>query len=301
MIELKQPVGRKAALFNEREHQICVVARLIEDGKAYWIAAGGSPMASMLLAKRLYAPNAVYVTEDGIVAPEPLIPFDPMQQVVSPRAGYRALQWANMNLIGAYAQAGVLDYGILNTLQVDPYGNINSTALGDFEGGEYRRFGGPGGADSVAALCWRTILLTDHDRRKFVPRVDFISSPGFLDGSEGARERWGLPRGTGPYLLITPWAMFDYEERYMRLVAISPFVTLEQVLDEMGFRPKIAPQLQTLETPTEEELTILRTELDPRGQITLPDSSRWVALNNDGSYSFVEAEAKAVDPNLPRW
>src|SRR3989304_3892969 len=123
----------------------------------------------------------------------------------SPRAAYRALQWGTMNTIGFHAQIGLMDYGILNTLQVDQYGNINSTAIGTY-GERMRRFGGPGGADSLAAPCWRTILMTDQDRRKFIERVDFISSPGFLDGSPGARGRAGPPRGTGPWRVVTPRA-----------------------------------------------------------------------------------------------
>jgi glutaconate CoA-transferase subunit B len=302
MIRMHPARGEKAAYFNEREHQICVMARLIEDGKTYWVAGGGSPMASILLAKKLYAPNAVYVTEDGVLAPEPALPLDPMMTMVSARAGHRALQWGTMNSVGFHAQTGYMDYGILNTLQVDPHGNINSTLLGDYESGEFRRFGGPGGADSIASLCWRTILMTDHQRRKFVPRVDFISSPGFLDGSEGARERWGLPRGTGPYLVLTPWALFDYEDRYLRLIGVSPFVTLEQVLAEMSFRPRVAPDLLTLETPTEEELAILRSEIDPRGQVTVTgDIGRWIMRRDDGTYGPAEeVPQRPADPNLPR-
>ena len=281
-----------ATYFNEREHQICLVARMIEDARTYWVAGGGSPMAAILLAKRLYAHNAVYVTEDGVVNPEPMLPLDPLMTMVSSRASYRALQWGTMNSVGFQAQIGLMDYGLLNTLQVDPYGNINSTALGDYNG-EHRRFGGPGGADSIAALCWKTILMTDQQKRKFVPRVDFISSPGFLDGTEGPPDRVYLPRGTGPYRCVTPWAMFDYEDRYMRLIGVSPFVTVDQVLAEMSFKPKLAPQIETLVTPTEEELAILRSELDQRGQIT--DVGKPVIRLDDGTYQFVEEEKAAKD------
>ncbi|TMG05652.1 MAG: hypothetical protein E6I09_03985 [Chloroflexi bacterium] len=149
-------MSEKATYFNEREHQICLVARMIEDARTYWVAGGGSPMAAILLAKKLYTPNAVYVTEDGVVNPEPMLPLDPIMTMVSARSSYRALQWGTMNSVGFQAQIGLMDYGILNTLQVDPYGNINSTALGDYEG-EHRRFGGPGGADSIAANCWKTV------------------------------------------------------------------------------------------------------------------------------------------------
>ena len=289
-------MSEKASYFNEREHQICVVARMVEDARTYWVAGGGSPMAAILLGKKLYSPNAIYVTEDGVVAPEPALPLDPLMTMVTSRSSYRALQWGTMNTVGFHAQIGLMDYGILNTLQVDPYGNINSTALGDYEG-EHRRFGGPGGADSIAALCWHTILMTDQQAREFVPRVDFISSPGFLDGSEGARERAGLPRGTGPWRVVTPWAVFDYQDRHLRLSGVSPFVTVDQVLAEMSFKPKMAKEIETLETPTEDELALLRTELDQRGQIT--DVGRWVAMGDDGAFAFVEQE-KGGDQNLPR-
>ena len=280
-------MSEKASYFNEREHQICLVARMVEDARTYWVAGGGSPMASILLAKKLYAHNAVYVTEDGVVNPEPMLPLDPLMTMVSSRASYRALQWGTMNSVGFQAQIGLMDYGLLNTLQVDPYGNINSTALGDYNG-EHRRFGGPGGADSIAALCWKTILMTDQQKRKFVPRVDFISSPGFLDGTEGARERAGLPRGTGPYRCVTPWALFDYEDRHLRLLGVSPFVTVERVLSEMSFKPVMAKEIETLETPAEDELALLRSELDQRGQIT--DVGKWVTRGDDGSFAFVEQD-----------
>jgi len=289
-------MSEKASHFNEREHQICLVARMVEDGKTYWVAGGGSPMAAILLAKKLRAPNAIYVTEDGVIAPEPRLPFDPIMTMVTSRAGYRALQWGTMNTVGFHAQIGLMDYGILNALQVDPYGNLNSTALGDYEG-EHRRFGGPGGADSIAALCWRTIIMTDQQSRKFVPQLDFISSAGFLDGSEGARERAGLPRGTGPWRIVTPWALFDYKDRHLRLKGVSPFVTLEQVLDEMSFRPLMSKEIETLETPSEEDLLVIRSELDTRGQIS--DIGRWIEKKEDGSFVLVETEPGKESP-LPR-
>jgi glutaconate CoA-transferase subunit B len=277
---LRAAIGTPAASFNEREAQICTVARMVEDGRTYWVAGGGGPMYAVLLGIRLYAKGAQYITEDGVIAPEPMLPFEPVMTMVSSRAGYRALAWGTMNTAGNHAQVGLMDYGILNTLQVDQWGNINSTAIGEYGAGA-RRFGGPGGADSIAALCWRTVLMTDQEKRKFVERVDFISSPGFLDGSEGARERAGLPPDTGPYRVVTPWAMYDYTpERRLRLMAVAPWVTQQQVLDECEHEPVVAPQLATLEGPTEEELHILRTELDPRGQNTA-ERSAWIVRDGD--------------------
>ncbi len=284
---LRPALGTPAASFNEREAQICSVARMVEDGRTYWVAGGGSPMYAVLLGIRLYARGAQYITEDGVIAPEPMLPFEPVMTMVSSRSGYRALAWGTMNTAGNHAQLGLMDYGILNTLQVDQWGNINSTAIGEYGAGA-RRFGGPGGADSIAALCWRTVLMTDQEKRKFVERVDFISSPGFLDGAEGARERVGLPPDTGPYRVVTPWAMYDYTpERRLRMMAIAPWVTPQQVLDECEHKPVIAPDLATLAGPTEEELHILRTELDPRGQNTA-ERSAWIVRDGD---AYTRADA----------
>jgi len=279
-----------ATHFAEREHLICTVSRIIEEEKSYWVGGGGEPLYSILLAQRLYTAGVQYMTEDGVIAPQSMMPLDPLMTMVASRAGYRALQWGSMNTAGNFAQLGYVDVGILNTLQVDRYGNVNSTVLGEYEGGRGRRFGGPGGADTIAAQCWRTILMTDQQKRKFVDRVDFISSPGFLDGP-GAREKVGLPVGTGPWRVFTPWAMFGYEEKSceLMLMAISPFVTVDMVLEEMSFAPKMAPKIQTLDPPTEEELEIIRTQLDIDGQTT--GRGQWIE-KRDGQYVFAETQGR---------
>jgi acyl CoA:acetate/3-ketoacid CoA transferase beta subunit len=279
-----------ATHFAEREHLICTVARMIEEGKSYWVGGGGEPLYTILLAQRLYAPGVQYLTEDGVVSPRAILPFDPLMTMVASRAGYRALQWGTMNTAGNFAQLGYVDVGILNTLQVDRFGNVNSTVLGPYEGGRGRRFGGPGGADTIAAQCWRTILMTDQQKRKFVERVDFISSPGFLDGP-GAREKAGLPAGTGPWRVVTPWAMFGYEEKSceLMLMAVSPFVTVDMVVAEMSFTPKMTPKIETLDPPTEEELMVIRSSLDVEGQTT--GRGQWVELR-DGKYVFAETQGR---------
>jgi len=269
----------RAEAFSEREVAMCTVARLVENGRTYWAAGGGTPLYSVLLGKKLYAPDAQYITEDGVIAPEPLLPFEPMMTMVASRAVYRALSWGTMNSAGVHAQLGHMDYGVLNTLQVDQHGNINSTALGEYGQGA-RRFGGPGGADTIAACCWRTILITDQEKRKFVRQVDFISSPGFLDGSPGARERAGLPRDTGPWRVVTPWAVYDYVDRRLRLMARVPWVTTEEILDECEWKPLVAGEVTVLEPPTEDEIMILRTELDVRGQTTDAAGS-WITWDGE--------------------
>jgi len=269
----------QADAFSDREVEICTVAKIIENGRTYWVTGGGTPLYATLLARKLHAPDAQYLTEDGVLAPEPLLPFEPMMTMMASRPGYRALQWGTMNTAGLHAQVGLIDYGILNTLQVDQHGNINSTILGEY-GENSRRFGGPGGADTIAACCWRTILMTDQEKRKFVAEVDFISSPGFLDGTEGARERAGLPRGTGPWRVVTPWAMYDYKDRRLRLVGRMPWVTVEQILDECECTPLVSEEVRVLEPPTEEELQVLRTQLDVRGQTT-DAAGTWIVWDGE--------------------
>lgn len=293
MDQMKKAVGTPASTFSEREYEICVTARMIEDGRSYWVAIGGGPLYALLLAQRLYAPTAMYATEDGVIGPEPMLPLDPLVIGVASRPNYRALQWNTMNGLTEHSQLGHFDYGILNSLQVDPYGNINSTWLGSYPD-EGRRMNGPGGADAIASTCWRVILMVDHQKRKFVPKVDFISSPGFLDGTPGARERAGLPRGSGPWRVVTPWAVFDHEpeSRHLRLIARAPFVSQERVLGEMDFRPLIADEVEVLEPATEEELLILRTELDVEGRNT--GVGRWIEQGEDGSWRLVEGSGSAV-------
>jgi glutaconate CoA-transferase subunit B len=279
------PVETPASAFSEREHMVCTVSHLIEDGATYWVAGGGSPLYSTLLAKHRHAPDAMYATEDGVIDPRPELPFRPMGTMMASRATYGAASWTTMNGVGDHAQLGFYDYGLLNSLQVDQFGNINSTVIGPY--GEWeRRFGGPGGAMTIAASCWRTILMTDQDKRKFVEHVDFISSPGFLDGTEGARERAGMPSDTGPYRVVTPWALYDYEDRRLRLIARSPWVTVEQILEECEFKPKVADEIAVLDPPTEEELDYYRSQLDPIGQTM--DRGNWVIRDENGEYQIQE-------------
>ena len=173
----------RASVFTESEVSICTTARMIEKerDKSFWVGGGGTPLASTLLAQRHYVPDLTVVLEDGVIAPQPAIPLDPMMVFVSGKANYRAAAWTTMNNVCSHCSLGFFDYGILLTLQTDPYGNINSSYLGGDYYHPLRRFGGGGGANEIASMCWRTILHTTQEKRKFVKKIDFITSPGYLD------------------------------------------------------------------------------------------------------------------------
>lgn len=278
--------------FTDMEQIITTSSRLMDGDKLYFTAIGGPPLVAVLLAKRLRAPELAYIVEDGTIAPQVSLPAPPFL-IAASAASYRAAAWADMNTVSFHAGLGYIDYGVLAAVQVDQYGNFNSTFVGPAYERPARRFGGPGGANEIASLCWRTILMTRQQGRKFVKKLDFMSSPGFLDGSAGARERAGLPADTGPWRVVTEMAVFDFDEetRRIRLRALAPWATVDDVIAEMEFEPLIGPSLESIDVPSEEELAVLRAEVDPTGRTV---RGRWMTVELDGeSARLTEQEAPA--------
>ncbi len=256
-----------AEAYTAAEFMIAQTARLLENGRAVFIGYG-MPQIAAILAQRLHAPDMVQFYEFGAIGAQPETPFVRFT-MGGPRNCARSLAWTTMNTIFAGAQLGMVDLGVLGATQVDRFGNVNSTLLGPDFHRPAKRFPGAGGANEVLSYCWRTIVVILHEPRRFVPRVDFISSPGFLDGTPGARERAGLPRGTGPYRVVTSKALygFDAATRQLQLLGVRQGLAPEAVLAEMEFRPLVAEPLATLAPPTPEELRVLREEIDPAGTV----------------------------------
>ena len=152
--------------------------------------------------------------------------------------------------------------GILGAAQIDKFGNLNSTVVGDYDHPTVR-FSGSGGAADVASFVDRTLIFMQHERRKFVSKVDYLTSPGWLDGP-GGRERAGLT-GNGPTAVISNLAVmgFDTDSREMFLEAYFPGTTAQEVLANMEFAVDIS-RAHELEPPTEGELKILREVVDPQ-------------------------------------
>lgn len=249
--------------FTSVEMMTCIAARLFEDNKAYFIGFG-MPQIAAVLAQRLYAPHIIWVYEYGTIAPQFPLPFEPLILGDS-KSNYRAVSWKDMNHVFAQASQGFIDYGMLGALQIDPYGNINSSYIGGTYENPGRRFAGAGGANGIASLCWRTIFVMMQERRRFVPKLDFVTSPGYLDGAPQARERVGLPAHTGPYRVVTPMALFDFDDQThrMRLIATTPTVTVDEVVAEMSFEPLMAATVTEMAPPTADELMWLRECIDP--------------------------------------
>ncbi len=252
-------MARKAE-YTIMELMACAAARLLEDKKTVFVGTG-LPMIASILAQRTHAPNLVIVFEAGGLGPQ--IPTLPIS-VGDSRTFYRAFMATSMHYVMAVGNIGYYDYGFLGAAQIDQYGNINTTVIGDWRRPKVR-LPGSGGANDVGSFCWRTIILMRQDRRRFVEKVDYITTPGYLTGP-GAREAAGLPAGTGPYRVITQLGVygFDEETKRMMLLSVHPGVSIEQVKENTGFELIIPEEVEETEPPTEEELKILR-EIDPAG------------------------------------
>jgi glutaconate CoA-transferase subunit B len=244
---------------NALELMICVAARLLENGATVGVGTG-APCAAAMLAQRTHAPQLFIAFEAGGLAPQ--LPAMPIS-VGDSRTFHRGLMATSMADVLEACQRGMMDYTFLGGAQIDVYGNLNSTVIGEYRRPKVR-FPGSGGANDFASFCWRTLVVTQHDRRRFAAKLDFVTSPGYLTGP-GAREAAGLPTGSGPYKVITDLAVlgFDEQSKRMQVESLHPGVTLEQVRDNTGFDLGQAAELGRTEPPCEEELRLLREEVDP--------------------------------------
>jgi glutaconate CoA-transferase subunit B len=244
--------------YNPTELLICSASRLMTDNTTAFIGTG-IPMLAASLAQHMHAPNLVTIFEFGgtgaILENLPLA-------VGGGRTFHRALAASGICDIVETAQRGFIEYGFLGGAQIDPYGNLNSTVIGDHDHPKVR-LPGSGGANDVGSHCWKTIAIMRHDQRRFVEKVDFITTPGYLAGP-GAREAAGLSPGTGPFRVVTNLAILGYHPETLRmmLVATQPGISADQILENTGFELVLPDRIEENYPPTEEELQILREEVD---------------------------------------
>ncbi|MBN1337847.1 MAG: hypothetical protein JXA03_00910 [Bacteroidales bacterium] len=247
--------------YTPSELLICLASRVMEDGTTAFIGTG-IPMLAASLAQAMHAPNLVPVFEFGgtgaILEKLPLAVGDM-------RTYNKALAASGICDVMETAQRGFVEFGFLGGAQIDCYGNLNSTVIGNHKTPKVR-LPGSGGANDVGSCCWRTIAIMRHDKRRFLEKIDFLTTPGYLNGP-GAREEAGLPANTGPYRVVTNLCVMDYEEKSkrMRLISLNPGISRQEVIENTGFELLIADHISQNEPPTEEELKILREHVDPDG------------------------------------
>ncbi len=228
----------------------------------------GLPNIAVNLAKRTVAPDMELVYEAGVFGARPArLPLS----VGDPTIVTGATAVTSMfELFAFYLQGGRVDVGFLGAAQIDRYGNINTTVIGDYEHPR-TRLPGSGGACEIAINARQVFVIMRQSARSFVERIDFRTSPGNLGGAEQAdrirREQGWL--GRGPSVVVTDLGIYHFDETgEMRLDSLHPGASLEEVRATMGWSPRIAETLATTPPPTDEELRLIREELDPEGVYT---------------------------------
>lgn len=244
--------------YTPRELLACVAARLIKDGESVFVGTG-LPLVGALLAHKLYAPDMMAIYECGAVDPEPrVLPWS----VSGSWTYHKAPVILSMTSVFGHSRAGYADVGFLGGAQIDMYGNINATVIGDYDKPKVR-LTGSGGANDIASLCQRVIFMGLHLPERFPERCDYVTTPGYLDGP-GGRERAGLVGG-GPWRVISHLGLmgFDEESCRMKLISYHPGVTPEVIQQFTGFELLVPDDVIETPKPTAEELRVLREEVDP--------------------------------------
>ena len=242
---------------------VTAAAREIDDGEVVFVGMR-LPLLGFLLAKSTHAKNAVGVYELGIVrdtlAPEPILTMGDLPNL------YRAQWLADTADMMGLLQQGRVDVSFIGGAQVDRFGNLNTSYIGGAQN-IATRLPGSGGACDLASLAKRHIIIMTHEKRRFVPQVDYITSPGFGHGF-GWRQKVGLPRG-GPATVITTMGIlkFDSKTKEMMLVSVHPGVSADAVRANTGWPLKVDGELAQTPEPTEEELAMLK-RFDPEGYWT---------------------------------
>ncbi|WP_405952883.1 hypothetical protein OG588_48325 [Streptomyces prunicolor] len=256
--------------YSMTEQMVCATSRLIRDGEVVYVGVG-MPVISALLAKRTHAPDCTIVLETGIVRTA-AFPLPALLDTLTTQAGADVLSSAGY--VNALAQRGRIDLGIIGAGQVDRFGNVNSTVVGPYDAPTLR-WPGAGGACEIASLCGRFIVAVNQKRQRFPARVEFLSAPGYLDGGRPARDAAGLRPGTGPANVITDLATYAFPAGVMQLASAHAGVPLARISEETAWAVvDPARSYPTTAAPTEEELRVLRNDVDPNGIVLRPIRQR---------------------------
>jgi glutaconate CoA-transferase subunit B len=243
---------------------VCVSrGRLLQDGKVVF-AGAGLPLLAAVLAQRTHAKTLTILFEGGVIGPfvEPgKLPPSTNEQRCATRANM-VLSTTDVLLL---QQRGYVDYGFLGGAQVDQYGNINSSCIGDWKKPAVR-LPGTGGGNDIASLC-NVIVAMHHEKRRLVKKVDFVTSPGYLSGGNSRQEAGLITGGTLKVVTHLGILGFHRTEKIMCLEALQPGATVEEVKKNTGFDVMIKRDLGQCTPPTEEELKILHI-LDPDKRYT---------------------------------
>jgi glutaconate CoA-transferase subunit B len=254
-------MGQSVALQYTSAELMCVnAANLLRDGDVVFVGVG-LPNLACNLARRTHAPNLQMIYEAGVIGARPSrLPLS----IGDPTLVSGASSVCSMfDIFSNYLQRGNVDVGFLGGAQIDRFGNINATVIGDYANPKVR-LPGSGGSQEMAGWANRCYVITPHQKRRFPEKVDFCTSAGYLSGRP-EREASGV-RGGGPLVVVTNLGLLEPDANgELTLTALHPGCTVEQVLENTGWNIKIAGNLKATSPVLETELTLLREELDPEG------------------------------------
>lgn len=249
--------------YSPAELMIVNASRLLKDGDVVFVGVG-QPNLACNLAKRTHAPHLVMIYEAGVIGAEPeRLPLS----IGDPTLVSGALSVVSMyDIFANYLQRGNVDVGFMGGAQIDKFGNINATVIGDYAHPKVR-LPGSGGSQEIAAWANRCYIMTPHQKRRFPETVEFMTSAGFI-GGRADRQAAGL-RGGGMAGVVTDIGLLEPDENgEMILTALHPGKTREEAQANTGWALRTSAQVRVTDALTAKELKILRTELDPTG-ITL--------------------------------
>jgi glutaconate CoA-transferase subunit B len=247
--------------YTPSEMMIISAARALAGVRTVFVGVG-LPNIACNLARHTVAPDLELIYESGVYGAQPArLPLS----IGDPTLVTGSLSVVSMmDLFSLYLQRGLVDVALLGGAQIDRYGNLNTSVIGDYAKPKVR-LPGSGGACEIAISAQRIYMIMRLQKRAFVEKLDFLTSPGHLSGGD-ARQQLGMP-GAGPQVVITDMATFDFNnpQREMQLVSLHPGVTLDAVRAEMGWESRLADQIAETPAPTDEELHLVREVLDPQG------------------------------------
>lgn len=237
------------AAASDVERHAVFAAREIADGETVFVGIG-IPSHAAVLARRTHAPRATLIYESGVLGS---LPTTPPLSTGSPSVADGATMIAGSLVVFGELQAGRIDVGILSAAQVDIHGSLNSTVIGDYRRPKVRLVGS-GGAHDISVLARRVLILMPHEPRRFVERVDFVTSPG----TDAAHRP---PGRKGPTVLVTQRARFTFPDGILTLDAVAQGTSAEKALADLPAGIGRAPRIGILAEPTDEELEVLRRDV----------------------------------------
>jgi glutaconate CoA-transferase subunit B len=247
--------------YTPNEMMIVQSARWLEGEKICFVGVG-TPNLAVNLAKRTVSPDIQMVYEAGVFGADPKrLPLSIGDPTLVTGATAVTSQF---DLFAFYLQAGLIDVGFLQGLEIDRYGNLNTTVIGDYANPKVR-FPGSGGACEIAINARRVFILMPQKKRGFVEKLQFVTSPGHNpDRAVEAARGWV---GAGPYVVITDLGEYHFDEATgeMTLTSLHPGVTMDEIRENTGWEMKVAADVKETTPPTDEELRLIREELDPEG------------------------------------